>query len=69
MALLAGGALIGGGLAAAQPAASPAQPGPPTAEAPAASSAVDAAWAYYHQTLDAARAKVLAHPFADTPLR
>jgi len=55
------GGFLGGGAGLAQPA-----PAPP----PAGSSAsVDAAWTYYHQTLDAARAKVLTHPFADTPER
>jgi len=30
---------------------------------------VEEAWTYYHRTLDAARARLLAHPFADTPHR
>ncbi|MBV8788220.1 MAG: DUF1214 domain-containing protein [Mycobacterium sp.] len=57
------GALVAGGSPAR------AQSTAPPAAAAASGSAVDAAWAYYHRTLDAARAKLLAHPFADTPKR
>ncbi|MBV9511388.1 MAG: DUF1214 domain-containing protein [Caulobacteraceae bacterium] len=65
-ALLASGTLLDSAIAEAQTPLAPAEAAEPSAGSAAA---VDAAWAYYDQTLDAARAKLLASPFADTPQR